>query len=39
MSHLPQVRQDGAQTVGSKGFRQLGALMLHESLLKAINRK
>lgn len=32
MSHLPQVRQDGAQPVGSEGFRQLRALMLCESL-------
>lgn len=36
---MPRVRQGGAQSVGSKGFRQLRALMLHESLLKATNKK
>lgn len=39
MSHLPQVRQDDAETVDSEGFSQYRVLLLHESLLKGINTK
>lgn len=37
MSHLPQVRQDDAETVGSVGFSQHRVLLLHDSLLRGIN--